>query len=77
MIVKIDATEKDAVQKSCAELGFMVSFYTIENNDLMVQAEILWEGALELKPEVAFALGKVVVYELEKRISDQKLKTLL
>lgn len=76
MIIKIDSNEKDAVKKCCAELGFTCDFYTIENNVHMLQAEILWPGRLELKPEFGFSLGRIITYELERRISDQKLNAL-
>lgn len=40
MIIKIDAWERDNFERSCAIYGATVSFFTIESNPLMLQAEI-------------------------------------
>lgn len=57
MIYKINKSEKDSFKKACATYGAEIRFYTIENNDSVLQAELLEDGK-EIKPYTAFFIGR-------------------
>lgn len=64
MIVKIDKKEIDAITQTCALANCKVSFFTIESNLLMVQAEILENNGDEISPKDAWLIGRSVVWTI-------------
>lgn len=53
MIVKVTPQQASILEKICATWDLDFSKFTIENNPLLVQVEILNEGE-EIRPETAF-----------------------
>lgn len=54
-IIKIDKSEKDTIAKLLVEHCLTHSFYTIENNDLMLQCAIETDS-----PVVMYHLGRTI-----------------
>jgi len=65
MILKEDKKEIDAIQEVCAIVDMKCNFYTIENNDQIIQIEILDHLGEEPSAEIAYRIGKMVVIKLE------------
>ena len=62
MIVKISASEKELTAKLCAEMNCTASFYTIETNNLMVQAVILNTDGSDLSNSDAWYVGRTIAW---------------
>jgi hypothetical protein len=58
MILKIDKKDMGAIEQAAAEHNCYAQFYTIENNDLMVQCEITDQGK-EITLLIAYAIGRI------------------
>lgn len=59
MIVKVTPLEAELIEKQCAIWEMDFRKYTIENNPLLLQVEVLNEGK-EISPETAFHLCSVI-----------------
>lgn len=62
MIVKIDKSERDIFEKTCATFVWDVRFYTDEVNPGMLKAEITDMGG-ELSLTSAYRLGRMIGME--------------
>lgn len=60
MIVKVIKSQVEFIKYECAVLGLNCNVFTIENNPLLLQAEILHDGDLEISPETAWHLLSLV-----------------
>lgn len=56
MIVKIRPSQAKLLKHTCAVFELECNIYTIESNGLLVQAEIMHEGEIEISPDVAWHL---------------------
>lgn len=61
MIVKIRPSQADLLKYTCAVFELECNVYTIESNGLLVQAEIMHEGNIEISPDVAWHLCTLVL----------------
>lgn len=69
-LIKIDANHKDALAKVAAEYGFLVEFYTNEENPLMLTVDVpIYD------PEMMFYFASGVQIEIEMQ-REKKLDTL-
>jgi hypothetical protein len=59
MIVKVSHSESELIEKTCAIFGLDFRKFTIENNPLLVQIEVLNEGN-EIPPSTAWNLCSVI-----------------
>lgn len=64
MIVPIDKNEKEPVEEMCALSNCKVSFYTMESNPLMLQAEITELNGEELSTKDAWFIGRSVAWSM-------------
>jgi hypothetical protein len=64
-IIKIDRKEKDAVAEAMAEARIPVSFFTMENNRNLIQAEIATDD-----PVTMYHVGRLIACAVE--ISNSK-----
>jgi hypothetical protein len=53
-IVKIAAKDQDAIEEVCAIADVPYTFYTMENNPLMLQVEF------DASPSILFHLGRMI-----------------
>jgi hypothetical protein len=58
-IVKIDKENKDRLARLAADCHIGVTFYTIENNDLLILAEIDTSNG-----QILFGLGKMLGHDI-------------
>lgn len=56
MIVKIRPSQAKLLKHTCAVFELECNIYTSENNPLLVQAEILHEGNIEISAEASWHL---------------------
>lgn len=68
-LIKIDIKEKDALAYSCAACSIKVNFFTMENNELMLQAEIE-----EDHPGILFRLGTMTKTRMEMEFYKAKIE---
>ena len=64
MIVKIDKKEREVIEQVCALSNCKVTFYSIEPNPLMIQAEITENNGDELSAKDAWLIGRSVVWSI-------------
>ena len=72
MIVKIESSDIEVTKEVCVQMNCTVSFYTIETNSIMVQAEILDESGCDVSPADAWYVGRSIAW----KIATDKMKTL-
>lgn len=60
MIIKIASKEQDALRYVCGLCDCVVSFYSIETNPEMVQAEIVYSNREEPSAAIAWYLGRQI-----------------
>lgn len=56
MIVKIRPSKAELLKYTCAVFELECNICAIESNGLLVQAEIMHEGEIEISPDVAWHL---------------------
>jgi hypothetical protein len=67
MIIKVEKkNEASILEYICALWGFQFNLFTIENNDLLTQAEILHADGRDLDAETGWLLAKSVDVKLER-----------
>lgn len=71
MILKIPKTDLDAIKYVCAESDFLITEYTIESNDQLVQVEITGLNGEEVLPQYAFRIG--TMYHIRRTIETMNL----
>ena len=72
MLLRIDKNECDNFERNCAIYGCSARFFTIENNPLMVQVEIL-SGGIEPSLFQVYAIGRSTgMARLEDRVITKK-----
>ena len=70
MILTIPKSDRAFIEEACAELDLVVDFYTMENNEQMLKAEIVidrvknWDLTLSL----AYTFGRLVQIKHEKEV---------
>ena len=67
MIIKVEkGKEADILEYQCAVFGLQCHLFTMENNPLLMQAEIVHEDGGELDAGTAWTLCKSVDIRLER-----------
>lgn len=66
-LVKIDKKQKNTIARALVEMNVEANFYTIENNDLMLQLEIQIPN-MEVMWHIAKHIGHLCEFEETKRM---------
>lgn len=66
MIIKCDKKDVDAIQWCCALNDLLCNVFTIENNELMVQVQIMNVDGSDLRPEYAWYVSKMAQIKIEQ-----------
>lgn len=69
MIIKVPKSEQEIVRELCITMDYKCRFFTMENNNLMVQCEVIGISA-----ECSYHFGRMIQLKIEQEQGKERLK---